>query len=148
MHLSCAANSGLRYAEQANAKYETIRPVHLLFARAILEVITASLVCIIFVTILYVFDYDIMPVNPSTAAMALFATVYFGVGYGFFGLIIMALFGPYAMIVIVLSMVGLYIASGVYLSAVSYVGNRVAISILQPNFQLFRLDAICILFKL
>jgi len=92
-----------------------IRPVHLLFARAILEVITASLVCIIFVTILYVFDYDIMPVNPSTAAMALFATVYFGVGYGFFGLIIMALFGPYAMIVIVLSMVGLYIASGVYL---------------------------------
>lgn len=92
-----------------------IRPLHLLLARTILEPITASIVCIIFFAILYVFDFDIMPVSPSTAAMALFATVYFGIGYGFFGLIIIALLGPYAMVAIVLSMVGLYIASGVYL---------------------------------
>jgi capsular polysaccharide transport system permease protein len=92
-----------------------IRPFHILIARAILEIITVIIVCIIFVTTLYCSGYDILPLNIANAASAILSTVYLGVGYGFFGLIIVGLFGPYAILAIIFSMIGLYLASGVYL---------------------------------
>ena len=125
-----------------------VRPFHILIARSILEIITVFIVCIIFFTFLYLCDYDIVPARISTAAAALFSAVYFGVAYGFFGLIIVALFGPYALIVIIFSMVGLYIASGVHAAALYDVRNGIKLRILQPNFQHFCLDAFRVLYQL
>ncbi len=111
-----------------------VRPLHLIIARAVIEPITASIVFIIFCAVLYASGYEIFPRDQATAVMALLATVYFGIGYGFFGIVLVALFGPFSMIVIILSLVGLYIASGVYLPPYMFSDSALQIEYYNPLF--------------
>ena len=92
-----------------------IRPLHLIIGRAILEVISALIVCIVFYFILYILGYDFMPEKPEVAATVVILTIYLGIGLGFFMVIIVGLFGHMASIFLVFFLVGLYISSGIYI---------------------------------
>ncbi|QGM98831.1 ABC transporter permease [Methylocystis parvus] len=92
-----------------------VRPLHLLTARAVIEILSALLVSFLVFFVFYLLDYEIIPSNIVDAISALFATMYFGIGYGVFGIIIIAIFGYFANIVIIFSVIILYFASGIYI---------------------------------
>ena len=108
----------LAYALSQNRQLLNIpvlRPIHLIAARLVLELMTAALVCIIFYATLIASGIDIWPSNLQTAAEALCAALYLAIGLGFLNVVIVALFGPFALVGFILIMVGLYVTSGVYL---------------------------------
>jgi capsular polysaccharide transport system permease protein len=92
-----------------------IKPIHLIVARFILEMLSAFIVCLIFTSTLYLLDFDIVPQDKYQAASAIGAAIYLGLGIGFLALVMVLIFGNFANITIILSMVGLYLLSGVYL---------------------------------
>lgn len=91
--------------------FPVVKSPDLVFARAILEVITAFCVFLIFVLVLLPFDPDIVPPDPATAMMALFATVYLGVTFGFFSAMIFSIFRMWLPAQIGILMI-MYFASG------------------------------------
>ena len=92
-----------------------LRPAHLIAARLVLELSTASLVCIIFYLTLFASGIDIWPSNLETAVEALSATLFLAIGLGTLNIVIVALLGPFAIVGFILVMVGLYVTSGVYM---------------------------------
>lgn len=108
----------LAYALAQNRQLLSIpvlRPIHLIAARLVLELTTAALVCIIFYAALIALGIDIWPSDVQVAAEALCATLYLAIGLGFLNVVIIALFGPFALVGFILVMVGLYVTSGIYL---------------------------------
>ena len=91
-----------------------LRPIHLITARLILELTTAALVCIIFYSVLVASGVDIWPSNLAAAVEALCATLFLAIGVGFLNVVIVALFGPFAIVGFIILMIGLYITSGIY----------------------------------
>jgi capsular polysaccharide transport system permease protein len=91
-----------------------LKPIHLIIGRCILEILTALVVCALFCFILYMLDVDFAPSNPSEAALAIAASIYLGVGLGFFNVVMCALFGQYFIVAYVLSFIALYIFAGIY----------------------------------
>lgn len=91
-----------------------LRPIHLISARLFLELTTAALVCILFYATLVASGVDIWPSNLQTAVEALCATLYLAIGLGLLNVIIVALFGPFAIVGFIVLMIGLYVTSGVY----------------------------------
>ena len=92
-----------------------LRPMHLIVARLVLEMTTASFVCIIFYGILVFSGVEIWPSNLETAAGALFATLFLAIGLGVLNVVLVGLFGPFALMAFILVMIGLYVTSGVYI---------------------------------
>lgn len=92
-----------------------VKPIHLIFGRCLLETLTASIVLVVFMLSLHLADVDIVPTDLATAGTAVAAAIYFGVGVGFLNVVMCAIFGPYFMVFFVISMVFLYIFSGVYI---------------------------------
>ena len=92
-----------------------LRPIHLIAARLALELMTAALVCIIFYTVLMASGVDIWPSNLEIVAEALCATLYLAIGLGVLNVVIVALFGSFAMIAFILLMIGCFLTSGVYI---------------------------------
>lgn len=91
-----------------------LKPVHLIIARSILETLTAVAVAIIFYSVLYIGGVDFMPLDAIDAASAIAASIYLGIGLGFFNVVLCALFGPFTIVFITVLMIGAYIVSGVY----------------------------------
>lgn len=94
-----------------------IRPLHLIISRSILETLNALIVLVLFMGIIYLFDVDVLPYEPSDAAVAVGAAVFFGIGLGFFNVVMCALVGPYFLVAFILVMIVLFAFSGVYLPA-------------------------------
>jgi capsular polysaccharide transport system permease protein len=93
--------------------YPIVQPIHIMTARAILEVLSAFFVLAIFVGILNIFDTDIYPVRLNAAASAIFLSVYLGVGLGMMNISLYSIFKTPALVVFVISMAGLYLTSGI-----------------------------------
>jgi len=92
-----------------------IFPLQIMIARFIVELITAFIICILFYAVLYLLDYNFMPHDLATASAAVASTIYFGIGFGFFGVSIVVMLGPYSVLVIIFFMLAIYLASAVYL---------------------------------
>ena len=85
----------------------------LIIARAILEVLAAFAVFLIFFAMMSIFDPNIIPPDPATAMIAIFATIYFGFSLGYLSAVLYALTQATLFIQIVL-LIGLYISSGAF----------------------------------
>ena len=84
----------------------------LVFARAMLEVITGFAVTVVLASILFGFDVDIVPRRPAEAAAALAATLFVAVGVGMVNCIIQK-FVKLWLFAYILVVIILYITSGV-----------------------------------
>lgn len=84
----------------------------LVFARALLEVITGFAVAAVLAAILYGFDVDIIPRRPADAAGAIFATLFMAVGIGIVNCVLQKFFKLWFFIYILLIIV-VYLTSGV-----------------------------------
>jgi capsular polysaccharide transport system permease protein len=92
-----------------------IQPFHLIFSRCILETLNAIIVLALFMSIVSLFDVDILPADTAEAATAVGAAVFLGIGLGFFNVVMCALVGHFFLVFFILTMIGLYVLSGVYL---------------------------------
>jgi capsular polysaccharide transport system permease protein len=92
-----------------------IRPIHLIISRSILETLNAIIVLALFVSVIYIADVEIIPVEPTDAAAAIGAAIFLGLGLGFFNVVMCTIVGRYFYIIFILTMVLLYAFSGVYM---------------------------------
>ncbi|PWB88804.1 hypothetical protein C5688_18960 [Methylocystis sp. MitZ-2018] len=92
-----------------------IKPFHLIFSRCILETLNAVIVLALFMSVVTLFDVDILPADTAEAAKAIGAAVFLGIGLGFLNVVMCALIGHFFLVFFVLLMIGLYVFSGVYL---------------------------------
>jgi len=92
-----------------------IQPFHLIFGRCILETLNAVIVLALFMSVVSLFDVDILPADTTEASKAIGAAVFLGIGLGVFNVIMCALVGQFFLIFFILVMVALYIFAGVYL---------------------------------
>jgi capsular polysaccharide transport system permease protein len=90
-----------------------VKPVHLLAARTILETITACIVAILFYFVLYLSGYEVAPLRPDVAAIAIGAAIFYGICVGVFMAALVALGGMFALHFNVLVLVLVYILSGI-----------------------------------
>lgn len=96
--------------------FPIVRVFDIIFARAVLEFLTASLVFVIFAMILAVgFNVDIRPLSYTDALFGVLASVYFGVCMGFVSTLLMSLAKLWNAIQIVLMMF-MYLSAGVLFS--------------------------------
>lgn len=94
-----------------------LEPFHLMIARCILEMLNAMTVLALFVLGLSLLDVEIVPDDPVEAAKAVAASVFLGVGFGFFNASMCAIVGPHFLAAFVFLTLALYVFSGVYIPA-------------------------------
>jgi len=93
--------------------FPIIKPIDLVVARGLVDIITCFWVTAIFCLILLAFGVDLMPARHGDAIAAIFATIYLGFSLGFFGAIAFKLFRPTSIIMMISFMV-MYFSSGVF----------------------------------
>ncbi|MCB1536047.1 MAG: hypothetical protein KDJ44_15350 [Rhodoblastus sp.] len=91
-----------------------VRPVHIMASALTIELLTGSIVLILILGGAVIGGVDIVPHDLTTASVAVFATLFLGVGVGAFNVICTAVVGPFYLVFYIVSMIGLYITSGVY----------------------------------
>jgi capsular polysaccharide transport system permease protein len=91
-----------------------LQPVHLMISRAILELLSAIVALLLFMSFVQILGADIWPTDPIEAASAIGAAIFMGVGLGFFNLVMTAIFGPFYQMVFTFAIIGLYVTAGVY----------------------------------
>lgn len=92
-----------------------IKPIHIIIARLFIEIFSASFVCVLFLFCLYMYGLDVFPWNIQLAFSAISASIYLGVGIGTIGIFFTSLFGPHAVIVVVVLMIAFYLTSGAFI---------------------------------
>lgn len=97
-------------------QFSIIKPLHLILARSALEILSATTVFCIFMTILTIANVDIMPENVYRAGLVIGVTIFLGLGMGAFGVILCLINPMIGMVVTVLSITLLYLTSGAFLS--------------------------------
>jgi capsular polysaccharide transport system permease protein len=113
-----------------------IQPFHLILSRCLLEMLNAFVVMAIFLSVLYLFELEIMPAEPGEAAEAVAAAVFLGIGFGFFNVVMCALIGHYFLIFYILVMMVCYIFSGVYIPVSSMPQTIKELVLCNPIFHL------------
>lgn len=101
-----------------------IAPMHLVVARALLEILIAIIVTVAFFSGITLYGVDFMPSEPIVAAEAIAVAIYLGIGIGVFNAVFGTLMSPFYQIAYVLTMVGLLTASGAYIPLI-YASDRV-----------------------
>ena len=91
-----------------------VNPVQLMFARAVVEIIIALIVGILFWIILTISGIDFVPYNIHAAVQAIGASIYLGITIGIFNAVMGASLGAYYVILFYFVMIGLFIVSGAY----------------------------------
>lgn len=91
--------------------FPVVKPPDLVWARAAMDIVIAFSVTLLFLAILSLAGFDMMPFDVAEATAAFAATIGFGVSLGFVSAVIMAIFRPWLFVHIVL-MIGLHLASG------------------------------------
>ena len=105
--------------------FAVVKPIHLIAARAILESLTALISFTVFVFVLVAINLVASPDDVYLVAETIGAILFFSVGYGVFGILIVAIQPTFGMVFVVLSIVGLYISSGAIMP----------LTLLSPNVQ-------------
>ena len=93
-------------------QYPIIRPLDLLIARALLEIVSITLVVIMLVLLVVVMGYNAMPASPNEALYAFGATIFLAIGMGFLNGVI-AFVVPMWIMVYTLVIVLSYVSSGI-----------------------------------
>jgi capsular polysaccharide transport system permease protein len=91
--------------------YNTVKPLHIISARCVLEFVNVAVVVVIGILVCYGIDSGIFPMNPDIAAEALAACVLFGISFGVFNAAVTGLVGPLYNVAVILLMMGLYFGS-------------------------------------
>jgi capsular polysaccharide transport system permease protein len=68
--------------------FPIVKPIDVIFARAILETIVAFAVVAVFLVSLYAIDVRIEPLDAVQATEAVLSAIFFGISYGFFSAVI------------------------------------------------------------
>jgi capsular polysaccharide transport system permease protein len=97
--------------------FPIFRPIHLIISRALLEILSAFVVFIVFVGILALAGMTVMPIDIHQACRTIALIIYFGISVGVFGVVMCSFSTIVGIIVIVLSFVGLYLTSGALVPA-------------------------------
>jgi capsular polysaccharide transport system permease protein len=92
--------------------FAIVKPLNVMISRCIVEVFTALLVAIFFVIIAILIGVDILPENIDGLLLPIFVSIYLGIGFGFFNVIIISLFGQFGAVAFFLLMFVAYIMSG------------------------------------
>lgn len=87
-------------------------PTHLILARIILEALSALIVFLLFVLFVTAIGGATLPDDNYLAANVIFATLYFAIGLGVFGLVAVSFHHLIAVLTMVFLIVGLYLSSG------------------------------------
>lgn len=91
--------------------FPIVKALDVVLARGFLEIVSAFWVIFLFSILLFIFDVDIYPTQPEEALLAIAATIYLSFGIGFISAIFYKLVKAW-MIVMILSLIGMYITSG------------------------------------
>lgn len=94
-----------------------VRPIHIIASSLTIELLTGFIVLTLIVGGAAIAGVDIVPHDLTAASAAVFATLFLGVGLGCFNIICTAVVGPFYLVFYIISMIGLYITSGVYVPA-------------------------------
>jgi capsular polysaccharide transport system permease protein len=113
-----------------------LRPGHLIAARWVLEVLNSFVVLFIFVSILYLMDIDIFPLDSITAIEAVFAAIYLGVGLGVLNTALTAIFGVFYVMAFTMFMILLYLTAGTYIPSSSLTEEMREYSTINPLFDI------------
>lgn len=97
-------------------QFSIIKPLHLIFARSVLEALSAATVFFVFATMLTIGNIDIMPENIYRAALVVAATILLGLGMGAFGVILGLTHPIVGVVTVVLIISLLYMTSGAFVS--------------------------------
>lgn len=100
-------------AHKSVLMFPAIRPFDLMLARAIVETLAAFSVVILFVSIIYIFDPEVIPSDHIVAAGAIFATVYLSIAFGLLSASIIAIFSFWQTGHAIL-LVFIYLSSGIF----------------------------------
>lgn len=93
--------------------FPIVKPLDVLFARAVLETVVAFTVTILFLGVLFLFGLDIFPYDPAQATAAIMSTIFLGIAIGFIGAILFKLARAWFFVQIVL-MIMMYVTSGAF----------------------------------
>lgn len=93
--------------------FPIVKTTDIVFARGILEMITAFWVTAIFAILLYIAGVDIAPLHYQEAIQAMAAIVYFGFTLGFIGAILCKLVRAWLVVQIVV-LIAMYLTAGVF----------------------------------
>ena len=92
--------------------YPIIKPLDILIARALLEIVSISIVGFLLIILVAVCGYEVMPSNPSEAVYAVLATILLAVGMGVLNGVI-AFIIPIWNIFVTLVVILIYVCSGI-----------------------------------
>ncbi|MEA2840920.1 MAG: capsular polysaccharide transport system permease protein [Methylobacteriaceae bacterium] len=99
----------------AMLNFSVVHPVHMIVARMVLETLNCFTVVLIFTFALWASGAEIEPQDIPTALLAMYASVFFGISVGTFTIVLRAIFKMPGYYILILTMIGLYMSSGVYL---------------------------------
>lgn len=112
------------YQNRAMLALPEITPMNLIIARALLEILIAVLVTVIFFAGLALYGIDFMPTDPVVAAEAIAVAIFLGIGIGVFNVVFGTLMGQFYQMAYILIMVGLLTASGAYIPLI-YASDKI-----------------------
>ena len=95
--------------------FSIVKTMDMIIARAILEILTACVVTMIFLFILYAADVDFQPIDPAEAIFSVLAAIFLGISIGTFNAIMYMLFRQTWMIVFIILMIVMYVTSGAFI---------------------------------
>ena len=94
-------------------QFPIVQPIHLLAARMSLEFLNAAVILLLFMIFLTIVGSPAVPENPTQAFFAILLTMYFGVSVGTIGAAAFCVWGSLGMMTVVMSVLIMYLASGV-----------------------------------
>ena len=112
------------YQNRSMLALPEIKPMNLIIARALLEILIALIVTVIFFAGLALYGVDFMPTDPVVAAEAIAVAIYLGIGIGVFNVVFGTLMGQFYQVAYILIMVGLLTASGAYIPLI-YASDKI-----------------------
>ena len=101
-----------------------ITPMNFIIARALLEILIALIVTLIFFCGAALYGIDFVPNDPVIAAEAIAVAIYLGIGIGVFNVVFGTLTGQFYQVIYIFTMVGLLTASGAYIPLI-YAPDRI-----------------------
>lgn len=113
-----------------------LKPGHLIAARWILEVLNAFIVLGLYLLLMYLLNIDFFPEDYLSAAQAVLAAVYLGIGFGVLNTVACAVFGYLFIMVFTMIAVILYILSGVYVPSYGFTEEMREYYYYNPLFQI------------
>lgn len=116
--------------------FSIVKTTDMLIARAILEILSASFVAIVFIIMMYSVNVDLTPIDMSEAIMAVLVSIYLGISVGVVNAVLFVLFGMgWNVFFIVISLL-LYATSGALILSSNYSTEVLDVLWYNPLFQL------------